>query len=74
MLFSFSLILSLVTVISSQTTNNNPALGLADAEAQFTNAGLVPSLLKYFDPSSVLDCNYPGTGNIAMGQKFVKES
>jgi hypothetical protein len=46
--------LSFVPFIASQS------IGIASIEAHFKQAGLVPSLLEKFEPTSTLTVNFPG--------------
>ena len=61
-LLSFSL-LPLCLAQSNVTT----AVGIEAIEANFANAGIVPSLLATFSPSSLLSVNFAGVGDVAPG-------
>ncbi|KAH9977127.1 phosphatidylethanolamine-binding protein [Lactifluus volemus] len=64
--------LLLSTVVLSFSANNN-ALGIAAIEAHFTQSGLVPNLLKTFDPNSIMTVNFPGTGAITPGEALTEQ-
>ncbi|KAF8527050.1 phosphatidylethanolamine-binding protein [Gautieria morchelliformis] len=62
--------LSAALVSHAQSTANNPQLGIQAIEAHFTNAGIVPSLLKQFSPSALMTLSYNGVGQVQPGQNL----
>jgi len=48
-------------------SNVSAAVGIEAIEANFANAGIVPSLLATFSPSSLLSVNFAGVGDAAPG-------
>jgi phosphatidylethanolamine-binding protein (PEBP) family uncharacterized protein len=69
---TLALISFLGTLVSAQSTNNT-TLGIAAIRAHFFNAGLVPTLLPFFDPSAIMTVNFSGFGVISPGQNLSKQ-
>jgi hypothetical protein len=60
--------LSLASLVSAQSP-----LDIAVIEAHFTNAGIVPDLLKTFVPSATLNASFSGVGAITPGEALSKD-
>lgn len=75
MLSALTLALSLASAsfVAAQSNSSDGALQIEAIEAHFTNAGLVPSLLATFDPSSILNLTYDSVGAISPGQLLSKD-
>jgi len=58
--------LSLLPLCFAQS-NVTAELGIEAIEANFANAGIVPSLLATFTPTSLLSINFAGVGDVAPG-------
>jgi phosphatidylethanolamine-binding protein len=70
MLVSIVSTLTFALLSHAQTTTNNTQLGVEAIEAHFSNAGIVPSLLKQFTPSGLLTVNFNGVGPVQPGQNL----
>src|ERR1700761_5552930 len=58
------------TLVASQSsTSNNTQLGIQVIEANFENAGIVPSLLTQFDPTALLTVSF-ANGDLTPGQNL----
>ncbi|KAI0255383.1 phosphatidylethanolamine-binding protein [Lactifluus subvellereus] len=73
LLLSASVALSFLGSFVYAQSNNTTALKIATIETQFTNAQLVPSLLKTFRPSALMNVNFSGIGPISPGQDLTKQ-
>lgn len=75
MLTTLTLALSLASVsfVAAQSNSTDGTLQIEAIEAHFTNAGLVPSLLATFDPTSILNLTYDSVGAISPGQLLSKD-
>jgi phosphatidylethanolamine-binding protein len=71
LLLSAAVLSFLGSLVNAQANNN--ALGIAAIEAHFTQSGLVPNLLKTFDPNSIMTVNFPGTGAITPGEALTEQ-
>jgi phosphatidylethanolamine-binding protein len=67
---SVSTVLALIPFTFAQSTN--AGVGIEGIEANFVNAGLVPSLLATFNPSAVMNFAF-GNGDIAPGTPLTQE-
>ena len=64
---------AVLSFLGSLVNAQSNAIGIAAIEAHFTQAGLVPSLLPTFNPSSIMTVNFPGTGAITPGQALTQQ-
>lgn len=64
---------SFVAAQSNSSSSSNGTLQIEAIEAHFTDAGLVPSLLAAFDPSSIMNLTYTSVGVISPGQMLSKD-
>ncbi|PPQ72491.1 hypothetical protein CVT24_003254 [Panaeolus cyanescens] len=72
-MFSRSSVISLVALAISSVAAQDASLGIKAIQAHFTQSHLVPDLLASFNPSALLNLNYPGVGPVTPGQKLTKE-
>jgi len=63
------LTLPFTLVVSQTSTSNNTQLGIEVIEANFENAGIVPSLLAQFDPTALLTVSF-ADGDLTPGQNL----
>jgi len=63
------LALPFTLVASQSSSSNNTQLGIAVIEANFENAGIVPSLLAQFDPTALLTVSF-ANGDLTPGQNL----
>ena len=63
------LALPFTLVVSQTSSSNNTQLGIAVIEANFENAGIVPSLLAQFDPTALLTVSFVN-GDLTPGQNL----
>lgn len=59
--------LSLLPFCVAQANETSTGVAIEAIEANFANAGIVPSLLATFSPSSILSVNFAGVGDVAPG-------
>jgi hypothetical protein len=71
--FATTVALSLLGSLVNAQSANDAALGIVAIEAHFTNAQLVPELLKTFTPSAVMNVTFSGVGAISPGQNLSRE-
>ncbi|TFY64361.1 hypothetical protein EVG20_g5964 [Dentipellis fragilis] len=72
MLASVPFALFLAPLVLAQSSANT-ALDIQIIQAEFSGAGLVPSLLSTFAPSAVLNLSFSGVGHVAPGQNLTKD-
>jgi len=68
MIFSTTIVVLFASLVRAQSS-----LEIAAIEAHFSNAGIVPSLLKTFDPSATLNVSFANVGAINPGQALSKD-
>jgi phosphatidylethanolamine-binding protein (PEBP) family uncharacterized protein len=62
--------LSLLGLFANAQPIDHTAMSIADVEADFNSAGLVPGLVPSFNPSALMTVTFPGVGTISPGQNF----